>query len=422
MNNPATRQRRGTTVRDVRRANQAAILRRLFFSGKPISRQDLVDETGLSAGTVTTVINTLIDQGLVTDAGTQDSDGGRPRVLLQMARGRGVVVGAEVGETRVRVEAFDLALQKVAGAERPVDGGYREPERVVDLIVDALGEVLAGSGVRSEMVLGIGVGVSGTVDQGPNPVVHAVSFGWQDVPLAAMIRSRVDVPIIVDNGAKTLGQAEMWYGAGRGVRHAAVALLGTGVGAAIFTDGRLYRGAHSSAGEWGHSPIMVGGRTCRCGAHGCLEAYVGGLAIAERWAARRGTVDWRPADQEAAVRDLISAIGRRPEAAELISELAEQLGAGLATLINLFNPERIVLQGWVGLELGPAIIDEVRARTGDYALDQPFEQVEIVLGQLGPDAVALGAATLIVDGILAGHLPALSRSQPSEAIGVAVGR
>lgn len=400
------RSRRGSTVRDVRRANRATILRRLFFGGT-LTRQDLVEQTGLSAGTVTTVVNALINEGLVTEVGTQDSDGGRPRVLLQVAREHGVVVGVEVGETRIRVEAFDLALHKLAGNERAVDGGYRDPERVVDLIVEVLGEVLAGAGTTAEAVLGIGVGVSGTVDQGPNPVVHAVSFGWQDVPLPAMLRSRIDVPVIVDNGAKTLGQAEMWYGAGRGARHAAVALLGTGVGAAIFTDGRLYRGAHSSAGEWGHTPIMVGGRGCRCGARGCLEAYVGGLAIAERWTEIGGRAAWQAGDQEAAIRDLITSIGRRPEADQLVAEVTEQLGAGIATLINLFNPELIVVQGWVGLELGPVILDQLRDRTRAYALDQPFDQVQIVLGKLGPDAVALGAATLVVDRILAGQPAAL---------------
>lgn len=386
-----------------------------------MSRQDLVDETGLSGGTVTNVVNDLIREGLVVEAGTEDSDGGRPRVLLQVARERGLVVGAEVGETRVRVEAFDLGLRKVSGVERPVDGAYREPERVVALIVDALDEALSSAGADPATVLGIGVGVSGIVDQGPNPLVHAASLGWEDVPLAAMIRSRIDAPVIVDNGAKTLGQAEMWLGAGRGARHAAVALLGTGVGAAVFTDGRLYRGAHSSAGEWGHTPIVVGGQACRCGSRGCLEAYIGGLAIAQRWAAARGPRSLQGSDQEAAVRDLAALCGHDEAADALLAEVAEQLGAGLATLVNLFNPERIVLQGWLGLVLGPVLLDAIRTQTRAYALARPFSQVEIVLGELGPDAVALGAATLVVDAILAGDLgshlarPVADRSTPSGA-------
>jgi predicted NBD/HSP70 family sugar kinase len=382
-----------------------------------MSRQELADETGLSAGTVTTVVGRLIEQGLIYEAGTEDSEGGRPRVLLEVAANRGLAIGIEVGETRVRVEAFDLALQKVGASDRPVATGYRDPEGIVELISDALGEVLLGAGADATAIWGIGVGVSGIVDQGANPLVHAASFGWHDVPLAGMLRHRFDVPVIVDNGAKASGQAEMWRGAGRGARHAVVALLGTGVGAAVFTDGNLYRGAHSSAGEWGHTPIMVGGRACRCGSRGCLEAYVGGLAIAEQWAALRVDPAWKPGDQEAAIADLVASIGRLPRADQLVAEVATNLGAGFATLLNLFNPERIVLSGWIGLALGPKMLDEVRAQTKAYALQPPFEQVEIVLGELGPDAVALGAATLVVDQILAGGLPAsASRQRPGAGV------
>jgi predicted NBD/HSP70 family sugar kinase len=223
-----------------------------------------------------------------------------------------------------------------------------------------------------------------------------------------MLEARFDAPVIVDNGAKTLGQAEMWLGAGRGARHVAVALLGTGVGAAVFTDGRLYRGAHTSAGEWGHSPIVVGGLSCRCGSRGCLEAYVGGLAIADQWSAIRSGPSASPDDQEAAVRELVASLGKVPRADELAARFAEHLGAGLATLINLFNPERIILSGWIGLELGPSLLEAIRAQTAAYALERPYSQTEIVLSELGPDAVALGAATLVVDQILVGNLPITS--------------
>lgn len=403
MTNLANQPVRRATVRDVRRANRSVLLRRLFFAG-PMSRQELADETGLSAGTVTNVIGGLTAEGLISEAGTEDSEGGRPRILLQVARERGLVVGVEVGETRLRVEAFDLGLRLVGGAERPVDGGHRDPEWVVGAIVDALGDVLRDANADAAAVLGIGVGVSGIVDQGPNPLVHAASFGWEDVPLAAMLRARFDAPVILDNGAKTLGQAEMWLGAGRGTQHAAVALLGTGVGAAIFTNGRLYRGAYSSAGEWGHTPVVVGGRACRCGSRGCLETYVGGFAIAEQWSAISSSPAARSDDQETIVRDFVASLGT-PEADELAARFAEHLGAGLATLINLFNPERIILSGWIGLELGPSMLGQIRARTAAYSLQRPFTQVDIVLSELGPEAVALGAATLVVDQILTGDLP-----------------
>jgi predicted NBD/HSP70 family sugar kinase len=181
-----------------------------------------------------------------------------------------------------------------------------------------------------------------------------------------------------------------------------VALLGIGVGAAVFTDGRLYRGSQSSAGEWGHAPIVVGGDACRCGSQGCLEAYVGELTLLRHWAALDPAASAAAGPGSNSLDALFAAAaGEGVAARQVVEGMAEHLGAGLATLINLFNPQRIVLAGSVGLRLTPSILETIRGRAGRYALRQPFESVEIVQGQLGHDAVALGAATLVVDGLLA---------------------
>lgn len=399
MTNLAYTRARRVTVRDVRRANQSALLRQLFFGGAR-SRLELAEQTGLSGGTVTNVVADLLADGLVAEAGTEDSDGGRPRTILEIAGDRAVVVGVDVGETRVRVEAFDLGLRKLGAEDRLVGVDGPAPEVVVASIGEAISALRRKAGVDGSPLAGVGVGVSGVVDD-TDGLVYSASIGWDGVPLPAMLRRELEIPVRIDNGAKTLGQAEMWFGAGRGARNAAVALLGTGVGAAVFADGQLYRGAHSSAGEWGHAPIVVGGRACRCGSRGCLEGYAGGWAIAERW---RDAIGGGAAGEEQTVTAFGRAIGVDPRAEALAEELAEHLGAGFGTLVNLFNPERIVVAGWVGLTLGPALLDRVRDHTRAYALRRPFEQVEIVLGELGPDAVALGAATLVVDGILAGDL------------------
>jgi predicted NBD/HSP70 family sugar kinase len=228
--------------------------------------------------------------------------------------------------------------------------------------------------------------------------VHAQTLGWDAVPLGAMLRGGTDLPVYVDNGAKTLGQAEMWFGAGRGARHAVIALVGSGVGAAVVADGVSYRGARSSAGEWGHTTIVYGGRRCRCGARGCLEAYVGAEAILDRYReANRG----RPApgaDEESAIGALLETPTKT--ATRVLAETVGYLGAGFATLINLFNPERIVLGGWAGLALGGRFMPEIRAATAEHALYQPFAQTSIVPCELGQDAVALGAATLPVRRLL----------------------
>ncbi|PWI41448.1 ROK family transcriptional regulator [Streptomyces sp. ICBB 8177] len=379
------------TVRDLRRANRSALLRHLWFEG-PLSRQELARDTGLSTGSISNVVGELLADGAVEEAGAVGSDGGRPRILLRVAADRARVIGVDVGETRVRVELFDLLMGELAVTAPALSDSGHDVDHVVRLVLDGIGTVLAETGTDPSRVLGVGIGVPGVVEQGASPddaLVHGQTIGWDAVPLARLLRAGTDLPLHVDNGAKTLGQAEMWFGAGRGARNAVIALIGSGVGACVVTDGRPYRGATSSAGEWGHTTMRVGGARCRCGAPGCLEAYVGAEAVVRRWGGAPAH-----ASEETALAALLERADDDPAARAVLDETAEYLGAGIADLVNLFNPERIVLGGWAGLMLGPRLLPRVREHAAAYALRQPGERVEITLGRLGAEAVTVGAATL----------------------------
>ncbi|MEU8211566.1 ROK family transcriptional regulator [Micromonospora sp. NPDC049044] len=380
------------TNRSVRLRNRSALLTRLFLDG-PLTRQDLVRSTGLSQPAVSNVVADLIDEGLVAEAGAAESDGGRPSMLLRIAPRFAFVVGVDVGETRVRVELFDFAMTLLASIEYPLDPARTEPDLVAGHVLAGIDAVTGTAQVAPGDVLGVGIGVSGVVEQGVEAVVHAQALGWDRVPLERLIGAGTNLPLHIDNGAKTLGQAEMWFGAGRGARHAVFALVGSGVGASVVTNGATYRGASSSAGEWGHTILVYGGRSCRCGARGCLEAYVGAEAIIDRYReARRG----RPVpgeDEESQLAALVAAADTSATARRVLDETAGYLGAGVANLINLFNPERVVLGGWAAMALGD-LLPAVRVAAGRQALRQPFEQASIELCRLGVDAVALGAATL----------------------------
>jgi predicted NBD/HSP70 family sugar kinase len=381
---------RRTTVRDMRRSNRSVILTGIYREG-PLSRQELTVRTSLSAASVSNLVAELIAEGVVEEAGSVESEGGRPRVLLRVAPTFRYVVGAEVGETRIRVELFDLAMNVLARADRAV--AAPSPDQVVKHVLEGLSAVVVSSGVSPEQILGLGVAVSGVVED--NAVVDAQTLGWEAVPLAALLAEGTDIPVHLDNGANMLGQAEMWFGAGRGASDAVIALVGSGVGSALVAGGSSYRGARSSAGEWGHMTIVYGGRQCRCGALGCLEAYVGAEGVLDRYRLAGGTVS---GDEEAAFGALLAA--KTEPAATIVADTIGYLAAGFANLINLVNPERIVLGGWAGLSLGEKYLDELRAEVGKHALRRPYAQVSIELCELGRDAVALGAATLPVVRLL----------------------
>lgn len=388
------------TVRDLRRSNRSLLLRRLYFGG-PLSRQDLIHTTSLSAASVSNVIADLIEDGLVVEAGALESEGGRPRILLRVNSSALHVVGVDVGETRVRVELFDLDLEQLAATDLPLDADGFTATEVVARIRTGLATVLREEPPGGPALLGIGIGVPGVVQHSPDAVVHGQTTGWEAVPLERMLRDVTDLPLFIDNGAVTMGQAEMWFGAGRGSHHTVVALIGSGVGASVVTGGSPYRGATSSAGEWGHTTVQVGGRRCRCGSRGCLEAYIGAESVIARYLEGADDPAVREApDEESALAALLS---RRESAAArtVLDDTAVHIGAGVANLINLFNPERIVIGGWAGLLLGADLLPRIRETAREYALHHPFSQTRITLGALGPDAVTRGAATLPVDRFLA---------------------
>ncbi|MEV6118505.1 ROK family transcriptional regulator [Streptomyces sp. NPDC052109] len=403
----------GRTVRDLRRESRGAVLQRLYVDG-PMSRQALGPATGLSSGSVSNVVTGLLADGLVEEAGVVGADAGRPSRLLRVRPDSGRLIGVDVGETRVRVELFDLGLAELAWAERPLGPRGYDVDAVVGHVADGIADVLRTAGLTAGELLGVGIGVPGIVENAgqQGAVVHGQTVGWTAVPLERQLRMTVQlpehVPYFIDNGAKALGQAEMWYGAGRGARNAVVVLFGSGVGACVVTE----EAARGRAVEWGHLTVRVAGRRCRCGALGCLEAYAGASALVARWREAGG----RPsagAGEERALTELLAAArpdgGREPDpvAAAVLAETAEYLGAGLSDLINLFQPERLLIGGWAGLQLGGAFLDEVRAHALARALRHPAGRVRIELGRLGPDAVTVGAAVLPLAAFFAagGHRP-----------------
>ncbi len=388
-------------MRDLRTSNRARVLRRLYFDGQ-FSRHELAGATGLSQASVSNVVGELVDDQVVVEAGLVGSDGGRPRVLLRVNPDHACVVGVDVGETHVLVEVFDLTLRRLAMSTFQMESIANRGEAVVERVLAGLSQCIEDSGVDPSRLLGVGVGVPGLVERGSELLVHAQTVGWNGVPLERMLRAGTDLPLFID-------QAEMWFGAGRGARNAVIALVGSGVGASVIADGVPYRGASGGAGEWGHTTLALDGRPCRCGANGCLEAYIGAKGVLARHRELAG-LPGVVTDEEIALRDLLAEDS--PAAREVLNETARYAGAGIGNLINLFNPERVILGGWAGLLLGSQLLPAIREVAAKHALHHPYQQAKIKLCELGTESVAMGAATLPVTEFLnAGGVrnPALMR-------------
>lgn len=402
-----------TTVRDLRKSNRARALWHVYLNG-PLTRQEVGTVAGLSPATVSNLVAALLCEGIVAEVGLEDSNGGRPRGLLQVNPSYGYVIGVDVGETAFLVELFDFGLQPRARHSSVTDMRVLDPGDAVSHIVEGINAVIADAGVDESVVLGVGVAVPGVVERCGDAVVHGQSVGWHGVPLEAMLRGETGLPVLVDNGAKTLGQAERWLGAARDTEHAVIVLLGIGLGACIVSNGEIYRGATGGAGEWGHTTVAVGGRRCRCGARGCLEAYVGASAIVDRYEhLSRGHAGISAAGLAERITAIIGARDHDRAAARVLGETVTYLGAGIAGLVNLVNPERVVVGGWLGQALSDALLPQIREAVRQQALHLPFSRVEIVKAELGNDAVALGGATLPVARLLTeGAVPAGQPGRP----------
>jgi predicted NBD/HSP70 family sugar kinase len=393
---------RDTTVKVLRRANRAAVLRYLVIAGET-TRAQVGQHCNLSVGSVTNVVNDLISEGLVQESGVVPSTGGRPTTLLSPRPEGAYFIGADVGELGVAVELFDLRL-------RPVDREFARPptddQPDADAIGRALGEAVSRLWDRNPEkwtgVAGIGMALPGVVETDAEGVqtLYAQSLGWAPTPVRDLldVPAVADLPIYADNGAKTLAAAESALGRARGASRALVALLGRGVGLGVLSGGEIVRGSVSSAAEWGHTRVTLGGRPCRCGGHGCVEAYIGADAILARWREAGGVVDGQGWNALGALLD--AAQDGDQAARHVVDESIEILGIALANLINLYNPERVVIGGWVGLRLMERHASQIERAVSDTALARFANQFTLDACAFGGDSVALGAALLPLDRLI----------------------
>ncbi|MEU9344996.1 ROK family transcriptional regulator [Streptomyces sp. NPDC048278] len=389
------------TSRDIRTANRYEVLRHIIAES-PTSRQELAAVTGLSLATVATLVGELLELRMITEVGFEDSAGGRPRGLVAVNASGGALIGVDIAETYVHVELFDLALNVLARAEEDMRPGENRPEQVVGQVAAAVGAVVAQAGIEGARVLGVGVSVPGQVDRATGVAEYAPNWDWHDVPLLDLLAEHIAYPIHLDNPLRACAVAEQWFGAARGRGDTVVVNLGTGVGAGLALGGGLHRGVSNSAGEWGHTTLVLDGRPCHCGNHGCVETYVGapGIMLNLRELSP-GSPLLHPDDQTATVGALARGMADGdPVAVEVVRETARYIGAGIANLVNLLNPELVVLSSWVARRLGEPLLTEVREAVRRHALGRPFAATEIVLSPIPTDPVCLGAATFALEGAL----------------------
>ncbi len=384
----------------IREINQAIVLdavRTLDLA----SRSKIASVTGLSQATVSGITGELIARGLVVESANGESGGGRRPVILELNASAGYVVGVKVTEAEVIAVLTDLAAT-VVGRHRVILDA-RDVEGVVDAIAGVVAVLISSAFDRP--VHGVGVGLAGVVDANLGVVRHATYHVWRDAPLAQLLEERLELPVTIDNDANALAATEQWFGLGRRVASMLVISLGRGVGLGMVLNGQLYRGAGGGAGEFGHVKVERDGPRCDCGSSGCLEASVSDSAIARDASDRVG---WLVTIDEA----IELARGGNEDVRSVFVAAGETLGLALANLVNVLNPELIVLsgEGARAADLLRPTLDEALAR---HCFDGLGDAIELVVEPWDDEAWARGAASLLLGELFQPALHNRDKQRPS---------
>jgi glucokinase len=278
-------------------------------------------------------------------------------------------------------------------------------DRIARMIDTVLAETIAETGAKREDFAGVGIGSPGPLDREHGIVIMTPNLGWRNFPLRDEISKRVGLPASLDNDANCATLGEWWCGAAKGARHVIGITIGTGIGGGIMVDGRLYHGASDVAGEIGHTTIDVDGRKCGCGNYGCLEAYASGPAIARRAVeAVESGVPSRLAEYCGGSLSRVTAqtVYRAAKdgdelAEEVVHDTAKFLGVGVANMVNIFNPEVVVVFGGV-TQAGDTLFVPLRREVARRAFKPAVAVCRIVPAELTGTAGVYGAARSFLDG------------------------
>ena len=323
------------------------------------------------------------------------------------------IIGVDLGGTDIVAGAMpEDGSREIALRSEPTradQGADAVVDRIARMIDTVLAETIAETGAKRDDFAGVGIGSPGPLDRERGIVIVTPNLGWRNFPLRDEVSNRVGLPASLDNDANCATLGEWWCGAAKGARHVIGMTIGTGIGGGLIVDGRLFHGASDVAGEIGHTTIDSTGRRCKCGNYGCLEAYASGPAIAER--AREALAGGEPSillrlvdnDLTRITAQLVYDAAKKDDdvARQVVRETANFLGAGVANLLNIFNPDVVVIAGGV-TQAGEPLFEPLRAEVRRRAFRPAVEACRILPGTLKGSAGVVGAVATFKQQVLDG--------------------
>lgn len=389
----------------IREMNLSSVLKHLHQSGS-LSRAKLARLTGLNKSTISSLVEELIDCGLIYENGTKTSGAGRPSTYLELNPVAGCIIGVEIG-----VGFFSIILTNFTGEvlwRRYEQTDFiSKQEEIIDRIFKVIEEAVDVANKQGCQLLGLGITLPGMVDEEQGVLVFSPNLQWRDVPLRNIFSEYTGLPVFVDNDANAAALGEHLFGVARQAQHFLFIIDGVGVGGGLFLNGNIYRGANGLAGEIGHTSLYVEhARPCRCGNRGCWENFANESSLYERIRSRLEVGRFSSLSSMLDNRNsplTLSIITEAAEAGdtetlEALSETGRALGMGLANLINIFNPEMVIIGGALSL-VSEFLLPSIKKVVEERALENIRKHTVILTSAFGPDASVMGAVAMVVQAI-----------------------
>lgn len=376
----------------------------LIRENAPISRTELAKKLGVSLPTVMRAVDSLIEEKYVAEVGKGDSNGGRKPILLEIGRENHYVIGVDIARM-MTVLILDISGGVVAKS-RMVTKHENGPEGTVDQAVSMMETLMDRYRIPKNKIDGVGIGTPGNDFKFGDSIAESGFKGWENVDIELLMEGKLEFPVVVENNAKMLAVGELYLGQCQNVDNFISICIDYGVGSGIVLNGRLYEGENKVAGEFGHMVVDLDGIPCYCGNRGCLEMYTSIPAITralfDRVKEGGKSVIAGPLLREGKSLDFGMIVEGMAKGDALVNETlarsGEIMGIGIANLINLYNPELVVLNGEISRSC-PAFVNKAREAVKNYVFSQKAAGTKILVSELGEDAGALGAASMMMQRV-----------------------
>jgi glucokinase-like ROK family protein len=372
-----------------------------------LTKSNLVSYTDYSRTKISTSINSLLQKHIIVENQASEYTGGRRSKTFSLNGSLGFVAGVDIGATSIDLAVADFSPRILfrSSEESLVRKG---PIKVLGRVCSLLEKLFKENGLNSDQLRGIGIGVPGPVDFSTGIAVSPpIMPGWDHYPVIQTVQQWFpSANVVIDNDVNVMALGEMSEGAGKGTTNLIFVKIGTGIGAGIINQGRIYRGANGCAGDIGHISIDKNGPLCSCGNKGCLEALAGGPAMADRAlaAALAGKspvlLKYAERNNGRLTAEDIGNAAREGDglSIEIIRESGQMIGDVLASLVNFYNPEKIIIGGGVS-NIGDLLLSSIRQAVLNRSLPLATRNLNIVFSDTGPDAGVIGAVNLAMDYI-----------------------